>query len=279
VAVWDVYHTDRMEVEHGLSTAQLREAVTQGQVRLTDLFRPAGSSAAWSRVADAPDLSALAPPPPQPESGAVPEAILLDEDAPRQSRTRAVRLGASDAFAGQKTATMTVAEAAMVAPEEADDPLAEDEEASEFTLAPEGTGRHDDRDLDLAAMVDVAMQMVMFFMVTAATIVYKSLEIPPPKPESAQAAQQTAARTVEDLQNDNILVEIDPNGQVMVDHEPIAPDNLVAKMRAAREATGRTAMLLMADLATPHRNAVRAYDAANELGLEIKVGRPASEPE
>jgi len=67
-----------------------------------------------------------------------------------------------------------------------------------------------------------------------------------------------------------------------VDHEPIAAEmtGLVARLRDAREKTGRKAMLLSADFATPHRNAVMAYDAANEIGLGIAIARPTgSAPE
>jgi biopolymer transport protein ExbD len=157
------------------------------------------------------------------------------------------------------------------------DPLAEDQEAAEFTLAERG-GQGKEEDLDLAAMVDVAFQLIMFFMVTASTVYFKSVEIPPPNPDRDKTAQQapSVARPLDELMQDNILVEVDPLGQIQVDHEPIPPEMLIAKMRAAREASGRTAMLLMADLRTPHRNAVLAYDAANEIGLEIKVGRPSA---
>jgi hypothetical protein len=34
-------------------------------------------------------------------------------------------------------------------------------------------------------------------------------------------------------------------------------------------------MLLSADATTPHRNAVLAYDAANDIGLGIAIARPA----
>ena len=33
-------------------------------------------------------------------------------------------------------------------------------------------------------MVDVAFQLVLFFLVTATTVLYKSLEVPKPNPES-----------------------------------------------------------------------------------------------
>jgi biopolymer transport protein ExbD len=157
-----------------------------------------------------------------------------------------------------------------------EDPLAEDSEAADFTLAPQG-GKEKEEDLDLAAMVDVAFQLIMFFIVTAASVFFKSMEIPTPNPDKEKTGQQAVARTIDDLSNENILVEIDRLGQIQVDHKPVAPENLIPEMRRAREETGRLTMLLMADLSTPHKNAVAAYDAANEIGLTIKVGKMAPE--
>ena len=65
-------------------------------------------------------------------------------------------------------------------------------------------------ELDLAPMVDVAFQLVLFFMVTATTVLYKTLEIPKPTAEQAPAAvAQGRSRTLDDLKEDYILVEID----------------------------------------------------------------------
>ncbi len=62
-----------------------------------------------------------------------------------------------------------------------------------------------------------------------------------------------------------------------VDREPIRADmaGSTERLRDAREKTGRKAMLLSADFTTPHRNAVLAYDAANEIGLGIAIARPS----
>jgi biopolymer transport protein ExbD len=109
-------------------------------------------------------------------------------------------------------------------------------------------------------------------------VLYKSLEVPKPNPETAAAgATQGKNQTINDLKNDYILVEIDSNGAMKIDREPVAAEMsaLVERLRAAREATGRKAMLLSADALTPHRNAVLAYDAANEIGLGIAIARPA----
>ncbi|QDV38882.1 ExbD/TolR family protein [Tautonia plasticadhaerens] len=156
---------------------------------------------------------------------------------------------------------------------EAFDPLDEDEEAAAFTLAAEPPSEPDE--IDLTAMVDVAFQLVLFFLVTATTIYFKTLEIPTPEPDEQEAVAQQM-RTLDELLEEYILVEIDPQGRVQVDREPIAPDELTARLRQVRSDTLRTGMLLMADFATPHRNAVLAIDSANAIGLEIAIAKPSA---
>jgi biopolymer transport protein ExbD len=156
------------------------------------------------------------------------------------------------------------------------DPLEEDEAAAAFTLTRKSAETVEE--LDLAAMVDVAFQLVLFFLVTATTILYKSLEVPKPNPETKQeAAAAGNPKTLDDMQDVFILVQIDTNGNVKIDHETIQPDMnaLISALRKARETTDRRAMLLSADFSTPHRAAVLAYDAANEIGLSIAIARPA----
>lgn len=155
----------------------------------------------------------------------------------------------------------------------------EDDEAAAFTLARGAAETVEE--LDLAAMVDVAFQLVLFFLVTATTVLYKTLEVPRPNPEQAQAASQEGAqqaKSLEDLQADYILVEIDPAGAFTVDREPVAADftALADRLRKARKDTSRTAMLLTADSSTLHRYAVLAYDVANEIGLRIAIAKPSA---
>src|SRR5947209_16108841 len=133
------------------------------------------------------------------------------------------------------------------------DPQDEDEEAAEFTLARGKVEKVEE--LDLAAMVDVAFNLVLFFIVTTTTILYKSLEVPKPQPQTKQEGQtQGANRSQDDLQKDYIMVQIDPEGAIKVDKEPVRPGALIERLRQARENTGRQAMLLQADFATMHKN-------------------------
>ena len=134
-------------------------------------------------------------------------------------------------------------------------------------------------ELDLAPMVDVAFQLVLFFMVTATTVLYKTLEIPKPTTDQAPGAvAQGHSRSVDDLQKDYVLVEIDSGGAIKIDREPVPAtvDAMAERLRTAREKTGRKIMLLSADYATPHRNAVLAYDAAIEIGMGIAIARPSA---
>ncbi len=152
---------------------------------------------------------------------------------------------------------------------------ADAEEEPEFSLSRSATQKIEE--LDLAPMVDVAFQLVLFFMVTATTVLYKTLEIPKPSAETpAGAVAQGRSRTLDDLKDDYILVEVDDQGAMKLDREPIEPrrETLVENLRRAREKTGRKAMLLSADYMTLHRHAVLAYDAAQEIGLSIALAKP-----
>lgn len=329
MANWDIFHSDRLEVERNLSPSAVRDAMARGEIGAGDLARPAGSGEPWTRLADSPELAeALAapePPAPRPTLAAPPplQALVDDEDDDDEDDDDLGRfvidadLGEGEAVARPREPSAAPpplpAEVRKATTEDLDplayqagynkdfdlelrpksslvaldvdedddeyDPGAEDEEAAEFTFTRGGAETVEE--LDLAAMVDVAFQLVLFFLVTASTIVFKALEVPKPNPEQTKgAAVQGSGRTLDDLQKDYILVEIDPDGGVKIDRAggPNDFEGLTAKLRELRQADGRTAMLLTADSATLHKYAVMAYDAANEIGLKIAIAQPKAAP-
>jgi biopolymer transport protein ExbD len=155
------------------------------------------------------------------------------------------------------------------------DPQDEDDEAAEFTLSRNSAERVEE--LDLAAMVDVAFQLVLFFLVTAQVVLFKTLEIPRPNEDKPpEAAAQGRSKSVDELEKDYILVEVDAAGAIKVDRQPVAANRaaLVEKLRTSREKTARKAMLLSADFATRHENAVLVFDVANEIELRIAIAQP-----
>ncbi|MEJ7639305.1 MAG: hypothetical protein WKF75_15340 [Singulisphaera sp.] len=54
--MWDVFHSDRLEVERSLSTDAVRASLARGDLGPDDLIRPAGTTP-WTRLADMPALS------------------------------------------------------------------------------------------------------------------------------------------------------------------------------------------------------------------------------
>lgn len=379
MATWDVFHSERLELERALTSDQVRAGLARGDILDDDLIRPAGSAAAWTRIgdrhdllADAPEIAPApepppaptepdratepepppvsAPPPPsrrldplvptipdqpvvfrdddegeddveflepEPEPESDPDdfrppsspyvvgehAIIPPDPAPAPAPVpipppRPRGRGGDEPYgefdldlrrgrAAEPPAASSVELVTGGADFEDDegeedgdeyDPLEEDEAVAEFTLARGMPERVEE--LDLAAMVDVAFQMVLFFLVTATTVLYKTLEVPKPNPENAPsaAAAQGRPKSLEDLKDDFILVEIDTAGAVKIDHDAVPAElaALTERLRSERERTGRKAMLLSADFSTPHRSAVLAYDAANEIGLGIAIARPSS---
>jgi biopolymer transport protein ExbD len=263
LATWDVFHSGRLEVQRSLTTDAVRAALARGDLQEDDLIRPAGTTVAWRRLGESPEVIEPTSPPP----AAGPDA----EEVP------AGPLDLAFDRADDSHVALPIVDADFLEEEDFDpfDPLDEDEEAAEFTLARGTVDRVEE--LDLAAMVDVAFQLVLFFLVTATTVLFKTLEVPRPSPDRPPAATtQGPARTLDDLRREYILVEIDARGAIQVDHEPIPPGALIERLRRARDDTARTALLLSADFATPHRNAVLAYDAANEIGLRIAIAKPAA---
>ena len=290
--LWDVRRNDRDEELGGLTPEQIREALAEGRLVESDLVRPAGLNTKWvplsrvpslARPKDAETLPAPAPPPSRPPEA--PRSIFDDDDSTTPTPTptpgpddSAVavpldlpRRESAPPLAGIPSTSQPPADLHEdLAPPPIDhDHLNEDEEAVEGALVRRPKEKLEE--IDLTAMVDVAFQLILFFLVTATSIFFKSLEIPNPDPEKPENAVQ--APQLDDLEDTNILVEIDARGQITVDHEPIAPTALVPKLRASREQTGRVSMILMGDPAAKHKVAVQVIEAARELGITARLAR------
>ncbi|WP_460182784.1 ExbD/TolR family protein [Thermopirellula anaerolimosa] len=126
--------------------------------------------------------------------------------------------------------------------------------------------------MDMTPMVDVVFQLLIFFMMTAAFSLQKSLEVPPPDPKDETAQSQT----LEELENENdfVIVRIDREDVVTVEGQDARSEqDLLTKLREARNGdangrAGRSGMLVLADPACRHETVVRALDAGNAVGME-----------
>jgi len=131
----------------------------------------------------------------------------------------------------------------------------------------------DDEGLDMTPMVDITFLLLIFFMVTAAFSLQKSIEIPPPDKE--EGTKQ--ARTIEEVESDDdfVIIRIDKDNTIWVDEsEAPSRQELLSKLRQAREGTpgstssGPSSLLVLADGDARHETVVLALDAGNAVGME-----------
>lgn len=137
--------------------------------------------------------------------------------------------------------------------------------------------RRDDEnrdEMDMTPMVDVTFLLLIFFMITAAFALQKSLAVPPVDDDQAAPMQ-----TVEDLEKDSIVVRVDGDnvywiGCPMWSEEQRAPSmtDMRAKVREAREGNGQTKgpskMLVQANGDATNERVVAALDAGSAVGME-----------
>ena len=136
-----------------------------------------------------------------------------------------------------------------------------------------GKKRSSEDELDMTPMVDVTFLLLIFFMITAAFSLQKSLEVPDPD----QQENATQSRTLEDIEEDDdfVIVRIDKDSTVWVeDSEAPSEQELLVKLRQAREglpgggSKGPSSLLVLADPDAWHRTVVMALDAGNAVGME-----------
>jgi len=128
-------------------------------------------------------------------------------------------------------------------------------------------------EMDMTPMVDVTFLLLIFFMVTAAFSLQKSLEVPPPDQQEHAAETRTLEEIEED--DDYIVVRIAEDDSVFVDGiEAPSQQELLLKLREARqglsgsESTGPSNLLVLAHGNCHHETVVMAIDTGNAAGME-----------
>ena len=124
-------------------------------------------------------------------------------------------------------------------------------------------------DVDMTPMVDVTFLLLIFFMITAAFALQRSLEIPPPESDSPSTEQ-----LVPQNQEDNsVIVRIMRNNSVWVeDREIPSRQELLAVLREMTSPKGElppvSTMLVLADGQSRHETVVMVLDAGNAVAMK-----------
>ena len=149
------------------------------------------------------------------------------------------------------------------------DELGDQEEQIAF-----GDASREETEMDMTPMVDVTFLLLIFFMVTAAFSLQRSLQVPTPRPEEASTNVQQRDPTEDP---DTVTVHVDENNTFRVvttdwDLEAPSKHELLIKLREARDGNSQgrrpSKLLVMANMEAMHEAVVAALDAGSQVEME-----------
>lgn len=153
-----------------------------------------------------------------------------------------------------------------------------DDEADEEETAQIKPPKFDESGLDMTPMVDVTFLLLIFFMITASFNIQKSMQADPPEPEDEGAAQTV---TIEDQQQDDILVGISANDELTLDDEPISSVGALADALQSKVSAGgaELSLTIEADPRCTFGIMVGVMDVGISSGMQRikRVSRPVDE--
>ena len=114
--------------------------------------------------------------------------------------------------------------------------------------------------INITPFVDIILVVLIIFMVTATTIVKKSIKVELPEAATGEATENTP-----------LAIELAPGGSISLQGEPTTLDGLRAAVRAAQRDSATTKVpvvaMIGADRAVPHGDVVQVMDIVRQEGV------------
>lgn len=184
------------------------------------------------------------------------------EDRHAGKRVKCPKCGASTRVPAEPTGTQEIALRAA--------DIQREEEEGETSLNFKKKVAQED-DMDMTPMVDMVFLLLIFFMVTAAFNLQKSIEMP--QPDQTESVAQT--RTIEEIEEDDdyVIVRIEKDNTIWVEDSVAYTEvELLSRLRQLRQgesgSKGPTSLLVMASGDAEHQRVVMALDAGTAVGME-----------
>jgi biopolymer transport protein ExbD len=115
-------------------------------------------------------------------------------------------------------------------------------------------------DMDMTPMIDVTFQLLIFFMLTAAFVVQKTLDMPPGKTgEGTTIGQKELAK--------NVVVVLKRDGTISIGGKPVPLEGLTAELRAASKSRENRELFLDVEDDVAHERVVQVLDRAAEAEI------------
>ncbi|HIF31309.1 MAG: biopolymer transporter ExbD [Pirellulaceae bacterium] len=169
-----------------------------------------------------------------------------------------------EALAAEKSKRHATAATAVASP-----PGNGDADSGSFVSFGDGEKVDREAEMDMTPMVDVTFLLLIFFMVTAAFTVQKTIEVP--KPENTD--QPSTVQLDEEQEDEAVTIHIDEDNMYTV----ITPDDefecpsvqeMYVRLRDAMSATPKPERLIVqANGEATHERVITALDAGAEVGL------------
>ena len=141
-------------------------------------------------------------------------------------------------------------------------PSWEEDEEEDFVLGREAPNFEE---MDLTPMVDVTFLLLIFFMITAAFNLQKSMASPPASSDDA------AAVSVPKPQEPGVQAVIDPDNRIYIDDvEATSFEDMLSLLKAARSGVESPELSLKIDPESIHEKRINVADAATQAGF-IKI--------
>lgn len=183
------------------------------------------------------------------------------------------KLKAGDDQAGSRFKCTRCGQFGFVPGEAARKSKTADEEPQEAPQQQRAKFTDEDEGMDMTPMVDVTFLLLIFFMITAAFSLQKSMEVPPPDVEDAVAQE----RTLEELEEDDdfIVVNIDEESIIWVDEQEAPTRQAIIRLITERRDQGGsppTNLLVTVHPEAKHNAQIMVFDVGNHLGMTVNLG-------
>jgi biopolymer transport protein ExbD len=111
--------------------------------------------------------------------------------------------------------------------------------------------------IEIIPMIDVIFFLLVFFMVSTLSMTINR-GLPVDLPTAASAPSQV---------QDNVTLTLTQDGGLFLDKEPIAPQDIEQRVKAALAASPQLAVLINADGQVQHRTVVEMLDTLRRAGV------------